>query len=74
MWELVLKLGLYALDFFISDMVKRAQMKKAFQEFVANRNSRAAATVELYESVQEQTAELNEKQKQLEKEAAKGGQ
>ncbi len=66
-WSLVAQIGLWLLNTFISDLVKRDAMKKSFQQFVANRQIRANATIEIKDNLDEQNSDLDQVKKGLEK-------
>lgn len=76
MWELIAKIGLWALDTFIKEWQKRERLKSSFLEFVANRKNRADMTVAIKEQYDAQVEELERiRKEELEnaKESVPGG-
>ena len=70
-WSFVIQIGLFILNQVIKDMQERERLKQGFLDWVAQRGPIARQTVELYNNLREQSADLDEKQKQMEQEAKK---
>lgn len=71
-WGLVAQIGAFLLTTFIKDLSKRASMLASFNAFVANRQSRADATVEIKTNGDAQSEDLDALQAKLEKQAKEG--
>jgi hypothetical protein len=68
-WQFIAKAGMAFLDAVIKDIVKRERMKQSFQEFIANRQKRANATIELKDNLDEQSADLDKLRQEIESKA-----
>lgn len=66
-WSLAAQVGIFLLNTFITDLVRRERLKNSWEQFIKNRQTRANQTIELKDNLDEQSADLDQKQQELEK-------
>lgn len=69
LWGFLGSLGSFFLTSFLSKLMNTAKLQVQFNAFIANRQNRADATVELKMNLDEQSADLDLKRKDLEAKA-----
>jgi uncharacterized protein (TIGR02594 family) len=66
-WSLAGQVGIWILNTFIADLARRATLTASFNAFIAERQSRADATVEIKNNLDAQDADLDKIKEQLKK-------